>query len=99
MGPRAGSSRPEIEKRTLTLNRLLFVHAHPDDETIGNGVTMARHVAEGGHLVLAGILERQTDELKAAYAPYLQLDVADTEDGWVLMTARRAADSATGTGR
>jgi ribosomal protein L11 methyltransferase len=41
----------------------------------------------GGSLVLAGILERQADELKAAYAPYAKLEVADTEDGWVLMTA------------
>ncbi len=49
------------------------------------------HVAAGGDLVLAGILERQTDELKAAYAPYLPLEVADSEDGWVLMTAHRAA--------
>ncbi|MDX6236691.1 MAG: N-acetyl-D-myo-inositol-2-amino-2-deoxy-alpha-D-glucopyranoside deacetylase, partial [Kribbellaceae bacterium] len=24
--------------------RLLLVHAHPDDETINNGVTMARYV-------------------------------------------------------
>ena len=47
------------------------------------------HVAAGGHLVLAGILERQRDELKEAYAPWLQLEVADTEDGWILMTARR----------
>jgi ribosomal protein L11 methyltransferase len=46
-------------------------------------------VAEGGHLVLAGILERQADELKAAYAPYAELSVADQEDGWILMTARR----------
>ena len=46
------------------------------------------HVAPGGHLVLAGILERQADELKAAYAPYAQLQVADSEDGWILMTAR-----------
>jgi ribosomal protein L11 methyltransferase len=43
------------------------------------------HVAAGGRLVLAGILERQTDELKVAYAPYLQLQVLDTMDGWVLM--------------
>lgn len=49
------------------------------------------HVRGGGHLVLAGILERQVDELKAAYAPWLALEVADTEDGWVLMTAQRAA--------
>ncbi len=46
-------------------------------------------VAEGGHLVLAGILERQADELKAAYAPYCSLTVADQEDGWILMTAKR----------
>ena len=48
-------------------------------------------MAPGGHLVLAGILDRQADELKAAYAPWLALDVADTEDGWILMTARRPA--------
>jgi ribosomal protein L11 methyltransferase len=49
---------------------------------------LCAHVAPGGHLVLAGILERQADELKAAYAPYCQLEVHDSEDGWILMTAR-----------
>jgi len=52
---------------------------------------LAGHVAPGGHLVLAGILERQADELKAAYAPWLALDVSDSEDGWILMTAQRPA--------
>jgi ribosomal protein L11 methyltransferase len=47
------------------------------------------HVAVGGHLVLAGILERQADELKEAYAPWCQLHVGDSEDGWILMTAHR----------
>lgn len=46
-------------------------------------------VAPGGALVLAGILERQADELKAAYAPYCSLNVSDSEDGWILMTAVR----------
>ena len=32
--------------------RLMLVHAHPDDETIGNGVTMARTVAEGAQVTL-----------------------------------------------
>jgi len=50
---------------------------------------LCAHVAQGGSLVLAGILARQADELKAAYAPYLPLEVADTEDGWILMTAAR----------
>ena len=49
---------------------------------------LCAHVAPGGSLVLAGILERQTEELRLAYAPLAALEVAATEDGWVLMTAR-----------
>ncbi len=52
---------------------------------------LCAHVKPGGHLVLAGILARQADELKEAYAPWLALDVTDTEDGWILMTAQRQA--------
>ena len=50
---------------------------------------LCAHVAPGGALVLAGVLERQTAELQQAYAEYLPLEVADTEDGWVLLVARR----------
>lgn len=50
---------------------------------------LAAHVAPGGTLVLAGVLERQTDELRQAYRSWLALEVADTEDGWVLLVARR----------
>ncbi len=50
---------------------------------------LCSHVAAGGQLVLAGILERQAEELQEAYAPYLALNVADCEDGWILMTAAR----------
>lgn len=50
---------------------------------------LAGHVAPGGWLVMAGILERQAEDLQAAYAPWLQVQVADREDGWILMTARR----------
>ncbi|MGZ4633400.1 MAG: N-acetyl-1-D-myo-inositol-2-amino-2-deoxy-alpha-D-glucopyranoside deacetylase [Actinomycetes bacterium] len=32
--------------------RMLLVHAHPDDETIATGVTMARYVAEGAAVTL-----------------------------------------------
>lgn len=49
---------------------------------------LCAHVAPGGHLVLAGILERQAGELTAAYAAWCDLQVSDHEDGWVLMTAR-----------
>ena len=49
---------------------------------------LCAHVGAGGSLVLAGILERQCDELQAAYAPYCRLEVVDTQEGWILMTAR-----------
>ena len=38
--------------RVKTDKRLLLVHAHPDDETINNGVTMAKYAAEGVHVTL-----------------------------------------------
>lgn len=48
---------------------------------------LCAHVVPGGDLVLAGILERQADDLIEAYAPHCRLAVADREDGWILMTA------------
>ena len=51
---------------------------------------LSGHVAPAGWLVLAGILERQAEELKTAYAPYLQLQVAESDEGWILMTAQKA---------
>lgn len=48
---------------------------------------LCAHVKVGGHLVLAGILARQAEELVAAYAAYCTLSVSDEEDGWILMTA------------
>ena len=49
---------------------------------------LCSHVAPGGYLVLAGILARQAEELKAAYLPYCKLTVQDEEDGWILMAAQ-----------
>jgi len=53
---------------------------------------LSAHVAPGGQLVMAGILERQAEELRAAYAPWLALEVRDQDDGWVLMVGHRNAD-------
>ena len=51
---------------------------------------LCSHVAEGGgQLVLAGILARQADELRDAYAPWVALEVSDEEEGWILMTAAK----------
>ena len=55
---------------------------------------LAAHVAPGGWLVLAGILARQADDIAAAYAPGLRVQVTDEEEGWVLMCARRPEPAA-----
>lgn len=36
----------------LRSRRLMLVHAHPDDESINNGATMARYAAEGAQVTL-----------------------------------------------
>ena len=54
---------------------------------------LAALVDDGGHLVLSGILDRQTDALRAAYAPWIALDAVAHDEGWVLLAGRRAAKS------
>ncbi len=51
-------------------------------------------LAPGGSLVLAGILERQTDEMIALYAqldPRVALSAWRCDDGWVCLAGTRAA--------
>jgi hypothetical protein len=43
-----------------------------------------------GQLVLSGVLARQADELRSAYAPWLDLDVAAEDDGWILLVGTRS---------
>jgi ribosomal protein L11 methyltransferase len=41
-----------------------------------------------GHLVLAGILSRQADEIAEVYRPWIDLSVWREQDGWVCMTGQ-----------
>ena len=50
---------------------------------------LAARVAQGGTLVLAGILESQAAELGAAYAPWLDMRLDSVLDGWALVAGRR----------
>ena len=40
-------------------------------------------------VALSGILEGQIEEIKDAYAPGFDLEVADREEGWILVTGNR----------
>ncbi|TAK90722.1 MAG: 50S ribosomal protein L11 methyltransferase [Burkholderiaceae bacterium] len=46
---------------------------------------LCARVAPGGALVLSGILARQTDEVIAAYAPYMTLSCWAEDEGWVCL--------------
>jgi len=58
--------------------RLLLVHAHPDDEAIGNGVTMARYAAEGARVTLVTCTLGEEGEV---LVPELEHLAAGREDG------------------
>jgi len=51
---------------------------------------LAGRVADGGHLVLSGVLARQAEEVAAAYAPWLAMSVWAERDGWVCLHGRKA---------
>jgi N-acetyl-1-D-myo-inositol-2-amino-2-deoxy-alpha-D-glucopyranoside deacetylase len=57
--------------------RLLLVHAHPDDETINNGATMAHYVDEGVHVTLVTCTAGEEGEV---LVPSLEHLAADADD-------------------
>jgi N-acetyl-1-D-myo-inositol-2-amino-2-deoxy-alpha-D-glucopyranoside deacetylase len=57
--------------------RLLLVHAHPDDETINNGVTMARYVDEGAHVTLVTCTLGEEGEVLVPELEHLAADQTD----------------------
>ena len=57
--------------------RLLLVHAHPDDESIGTGATMARYAAEGARVTLVTCTLGEDGEI---IPPSLAHLAADQED-------------------
>lgn len=57
--------------------RLLLVHAHPDDETIGTGATMAKYVAEGRGVTLVTCTAGEMGEV---LVPELEHLAADKDD-------------------
>ncbi|WP_189242173.1 N-acetyl-1-D-myo-inositol-2-amino-2-deoxy-alpha-D-glucopyranoside deacetylase [Planobispora rosea] len=58
--------------------RLLLVHAHPDDETIGTGATMAKYAAEGARVTLVTCTLGEEGEVIPAELAHLTADRDDT---------------------
>ncbi len=50
---------------------------------------LSARVAAGGRLTLSGILDSQSPEVIAAYAPFIKLNVWRSEEGWVCLTGQK----------
>jgi N-acetyl-1-D-myo-inositol-2-amino-2-deoxy-alpha-D-glucopyranoside deacetylase len=67
---------------TAPSRRLLLVHAHPDDETIATGATMARYVAEGAQVTLLTCTLGEEGEILVPELGLLRADDADQLGGY-----------------
>jgi N-acetyl-1-D-myo-inositol-2-amino-2-deoxy-alpha-D-glucopyranoside deacetylase len=61
----------------MTDRRLLLVHAHPDDETIGTGATMAKYASEGAHVTLVTCTLGEEGEVVVPELAHLASDKED----------------------
>ncbi len=66
----------------MTDRSLLLVHAHPDDESIGTGATMAKYAAEGARVTLVTCTLGEEGEVLVPELAMLAADQADQLGGW-----------------
>lgn len=59
------------------------------DTLIAVAPTLTSLLAEGGHLLLSGVLEAQVDEVAHAYAGRVELDPPLVREGWARLTGRK----------
>jgi N-acetyl-1-D-myo-inositol-2-amino-2-deoxy-alpha-D-glucopyranoside deacetylase len=75
----------------LPARRILFVHAHPDDETIGTGATMARYAAAGDHVTLVTCTLGEEGEIHLPELALFAAGEADQLGGYRYGELHRAA--------
>jgi N-acetyl-1-D-myo-inositol-2-amino-2-deoxy-alpha-D-glucopyranoside deacetylase len=74
----------------MSSRRLLLVHAHPDDETIGCAATMARYAAEGAQVTLLTCTLGELGEVLVPELEGLAADRADQLGGYRIAELARA---------
>ncbi|MFI6482685.1 N-acetyl-1-D-myo-inositol-2-amino-2-deoxy-alpha-D-glucopyranoside deacetylase [Nonomuraea sp. NPDC050663] len=73
--------------------RLLLVHAHPDDESIGTGATMAKYANEGAHVTLVTCTLGEEGEVIPAELAHLAADRDDTLGQYRIGELERACEA------
>src|SRR6266568_7121744 len=70
--------------------RIVLVHAHPDDESIGTGATMARYAADGTHVTLVTCTLGEEGEVLVPELHRLRAEEADQLGGYRIGELRAA---------
>ncbi|OBK24822.1 N-acetyl-1-D-myo-inositol-2-amino-2-deoxy-alpha-D-glucopyranoside deacetylase [Mycobacterium asiaticum] len=70
--------------------RLLFVHAHPDDESLANGATIAHYTARGAHVQVVTCTLGEEGEVIGERWAQLAVDHADQLGGYRIGELTRA---------
>lgn len=91
-----GREEPPVRVTVVTMlpdRRLLLVHAHPDDESIGTGSTMAHYAAQGAHVTLVTCTLGEEGEVHVPALSQLVAAEADQLGGYRIaeLTAACAA--------
>jgi N-acetyl-1-D-myo-inositol-2-amino-2-deoxy-alpha-D-glucopyranoside deacetylase len=81
--------------QVMAEQRIIFVHAHPDDESIGTGATMAYYAARGAHVTLVTCTLGEEGEIHVPELAQLEAAQADQLGGYRL-TELNAACAALG---
>jgi N-acetyl-1-D-myo-inositol-2-amino-2-deoxy-alpha-D-glucopyranoside deacetylase len=72
---------------------VLLVHAHPDDECIGTGATMAKYAAEGARVTLVTCTLGEEGEILVPALEQLAADQADQLGGWRIHELDKACEA------
>jgi ribosomal protein L11 methyltransferase len=87
-----------VADRLTTVAPELAVTPFPADLVLANILArplidlaplLAQTIKPGGAIVLAGLLDRQADEVRAAYLPWFDFDADHSRDGWTRLSGRR----------
>ncbi|MEO8328775.1 MAG: N-acetyl-1-D-myo-inositol-2-amino-2-deoxy-alpha-D-glucopyranoside deacetylase [Candidatus Nanopelagicales bacterium] len=80
-GSTPSSSSPSSPAPTAAGHRMLLVHAHPDDETIGTGITMAKYLSDGAQITLVTCTRGEEGEVLVQDLAHLSAQAGDTLGG------------------
>jgi N-acetyl-1-D-myo-inositol-2-amino-2-deoxy-alpha-D-glucopyranoside deacetylase len=68
----------------------MFVHAHPDDESVGTGATMAHYASQGAHVTLITCTLGEEGEIHVPAYAQLEAAQADQLGGYRIVELERA---------